>query len=346
MPDEMPLVDRWLEWALHNKGRAETTCRAYRQHILRLQTYLHTRYGLTLLNATPAALEDFAGRYLHSIGIRPVSRRAPVAAIRGFYGWLVRQRLLAESPAQYLSAPKIGSPLPHPMPLASAEKLLMAPGLATFTGCRDTAMLALLIGTGCRVSGLVNLNQEDLIWTESKAGTERLVIRLVEKGKRERMVPVSLEAALLVRAYLGHPDLATIDRTTPAGRCVLFVNVRNRNCPQHQHYGENRRIRRDSVQAIIHRYGEQCGIPKEHCHPHALRHLYGTELAEGDVDLIQRQALLGHSQPGTTAVYSHLAMRKLATTVEKHNPLARMTTTPARLLANRLLVPRNNSKQR
>ncbi len=334
--DETALVDRWLEWALHNKGRAETTCRAYRQHILRLQTYLHTRYGLTLLNATPAALEDFAGRYLHSIGIRPVSRRAPVAAIRGFYGWLVRQRLLAESPAQYLPAPKIGSPLPHPMPLASAEKLLMAPGLATFTGCRDTAMLALLIGTGCRVSGLVNLNQEDLIWTESRAGTERLVIRLVEKGKRERMVPVSPEAALLVRAYLGHPDLAAIDRATPVGRRVLFINVRNRTIPAHEHFGENRRLDRGSVRVMIRHYGELAGIPSEYCHPHALRHLYGTELAEGDVDLLQRQALLGHAQPATTAVYSHLAMRKLSATVEKHNPLARMTNTPARALANRL----------
>ena len=165
---------------------------------------------------------------------------------------------------------------------------------------------------------------------------ERLIIRLTEKGKKERLSPVPFEAALLVRAYLGHPELGDIDRVTPAGRRVLFVNIRNRSVPAHERYGENRRLRCNAVRQMILKYGEQVGIQKEHCHPHALRHLYGTELAEGDVDLLQRQALLGHEEPKTTAIYSHLAMRKLAATAEKHNPLARMTNTPARALANRL----------
>jgi len=339
MHEEVILVDRWIDWIEHNQGRAAGTCRAYRRAIARLADWLRQR-GLNLLAATPAALEEFAGRYLHSQGVRPISRRAPVAAIRGFYAWLSRHGVLPENPARGLPAPKIGTALPRSMPLMSAERLLMQPGIATFAGVRDTALLAVLMATGCRVSGLVNLNEEDLIWTQSPTRTERLIIRLCEKGKKERLVPVSVEAALLVRAYLGHPELAAIDRTTPAGKRVLFVNLRNRTVPAHDCYGEHRRLDRGSVRLLIRAHGERAGIAREYLHPHALRHLYGTELAEGDVDLLQRQALLGHAKPETTAVYSHLSMRKLAETAERHNPLAHMNITPARGLAARIAMRR------
>ncbi len=337
MPEQsqLILVDQWLDWLRHNLGRSAGTADSYRGHVLRLADWLESS-GKNLLAAKPAELEEYAGRYLHQSGVRPISRRVPVAAIRGFYDWLYVHRLVAENPARSLPAPKAGRPMPKTMPLDCAEKLLMQPGLETFIACRDTAMLAVLIATGCRVSGLVALNEEDLIWAQSETGTERLIIRFTEKGKKERLVPVWFEAALLVRAYLGHPDLDRIDRTLPNGRHVFFINVRNRLVPAHEHYGEMRRLDRGSIRKMILRYGAKAGINRELLHPHAIRHLYGTELAESDVDLAQRQALLGHSKPETTAIYSHLAMRKLIETVDKSNPLGKMRSTPARALASRL----------
>lgn len=347
MLDEMQLVDQWLEMKRYNEGRSAWTCHAYRTHLVRLKAYL-VEHGQTLLTAEASQIEQFAGRYLHELKVKAISRRVPVSAIRGFYTWLKQRRILDENPALCLPSPSAGVPLPKSMLLNHAEKLLLQPGLDTFIGVRDTAMLAVLIGSGCRVSGLINLTEEDLIWTQNAVGTERLTILFCEKGKKERLVPMPFDAGLMIRAYLGHPEFEAIDRVLLNRRRVLFVSVKNQRVKPEDYHGEARRLHRDSIVEMIARYGVACGIPKDHCHPHALRHLYGAELAEEDVDLLQRQALLGHARAATTEVYTHLAMRKLAETVDKANPLVKMRTTPVRELANRLRresISRHNTQR-
>ena len=94
--------------------------------------------------------------------------------------------------------------------------MLMAPDVGSFPGLRDAAIIAMLVGCGMRVSGLSALNESSLVWTHGQ-----LTVKLREKGANERLVPVPLEAATLVRAYLAHPMLATIDRTTGTGDKVL-----------------------------------------------------------------------------------------------------------------------------
>lgn len=335
MSDEK-LIDLYLEHKELGEGRSEKTITAYRGHLKNLVAHL-AQEGLTLLTAPAGVLERYCGYWLHRRGMRPITRRVPVSAIRGFYAWLHRHGLVAANPARDLPTPHSGKSLPRPMPLDCAERLLMQPGLDGLRNVRDTAILSLLISSGCRVSGVVGLNEEDLLWTRSRTGVERLTLRVCEKGKRERLVPVPLETGLLVRAYLGHPDLARIERRTATGRRVLFVSLRNRRCSEADYHGERRRLSADAIHHLIGQRGGQCGIPREYLHPHALRHLYGTELAEEEVDLIQRQALLGHALPQTTAIYSHLSQRKLRKTVDRANPLAKMGTTPARALALRLM---------
>ena len=333
--DESLLVDKWLEYKAHNQGRAAYTIYYYRLIVLKLRAFLLER-DQTLLSATAETLEDYTGRHLHAQGMRPISRRAPVAAIRGFYGWLKMRRLVDADPTACLTPPKAATPLPRAMGMADAEKLLMQPGIKTFVGVRDTAMISVLIGCGCRVSGLVNLNELDLFWTVSPTGTERLDIRFREKGKNERLVPAPLETSLMIRAYLGHPELDHIDRNLPKGDKVLFVTTHRGSHKPHDYFGEARRMGTRWFHQKIRDYGELAGIPKPVCHPHALRHLYGAELAEEDVDLIQRQALLGHKQPSTTAIYTQLATRKLRETVDKANPMRKMQRGPAHGLAQRL----------
>lgn len=337
--DEAELIDLWLEFKEHNQGCSPYTVYYYRLILCNLRAFLKDK-NHTLLTATPPLLEDYVGRHLHAQGVRPISRRVPVSAIRGFYGWLYQRQVLQTNPTACLSPPRAGRPLPRVMSLTDAERLLMQPGIQTFIGLRDTAMLAILMGCGCRVSGLVNLNERDLFWTQTKLGTERLDIRLTEKGKKERLVPVPLETSLLIRAYLGHPELEEIDRTLPNGDRVLFVATRNYYVQKHNYFGEARRIKKHTVWSIMRQYGEQIGLAKHLCHPHALRHLYGTELAEEDVDLIQRQALLGHTKPSTTEIYTHLATRKLREIVDKANPLKKMKNGPSHALANTLRASR------
>lgn len=321
-----PLIERWIQYKEYNENRSQNTVALYRLYLERLAAWLAEQppRGGDLLAVTPEQLERYTGLVLHQRKQRPPTRKVHVTAIRHFYYWCHRMRLIAEDPARDLPTPRAATRLPRPAQLRDAEKILMQPDLNTFVGLRDAAMLFVLAGTGCRVSGLTGLNEGDLIWTEGKAGTERLTIRLTEKGKKERMVPAPIEAALMIRAYLGHSALDEINRVLPNGDQVLFVNLTNSRVMAHEHYGETRRLLRHSVHNIIRNYGKQAGVPVNVCHAHALRHLYGTELAEEDVDLLMRKALLGHAKAETTEAYTHLAMRKMAEVVDKANPLGKM----------------------
>ncbi len=220
------------------------------------------------------------------------------------------------------------------MTLESAQKLLMQPDLNTLIGVRDAAILALFIGTGIRLSGLLRLNESALQFYRDEKDKERLAVKVREKGKKERLVPVPDEARLLLRAYLGHPELEAIGRTLPDGDRILFVSTKNRGISEDK-YHEERRLSARSVQDMIEGYGKKAGIPRKQLHPHAARHLYGTELAEEKVDLLTRQALLGHADPKSTEIYTQLATRALTRAADKANPLSKIKT-PATELAREM----------
>lgn len=327
------LIDAWLTWMRHNQGRAPGTLGKYQKYVEGLAAWLDKR-GLALAQADKAVLEEFTGPHLHTEGVTPRSRKPWIAAIRMFYRWAWEHGQLPADPAESLKHPKVGEKLPRGMTLSNAQKLLVQPDLATFLGVRDSAILHLFLGTGIRLAGLINLNEEDLFFNHWQ-DEDLMFIRVTEKGDKERMVPVPDEVRVMLHAYLGHPELEAINRELPSGQHVLFVSTMNRLVPEHEYYGEERRISRKSVQEMIERYAHQAGIPRDQAHPHALRHTYGTELAESDVALLKMQALMGHADANSTRIYTHVAMRSLAKSVDKANPLAKIKT-PATDLARKL----------
>ncbi|MFZ5514677.1 MAG: tyrosine-type recombinase/integrase [Pseudomonadota bacterium] len=324
------LIEAHLEWKQLNQGRSANTARQYRGHLLRLVDYCQ-EIQRDPLAVSRDDLEVFTGLYLHKKGLSPVARQTVVAAVRGFYQWLVRAGQLQTNPAAQVPYPKRAKKLPVPLALDAAQALMWAPDMSTFLGVRDAAILAVLIGCGLRVTGLVSLNESDLR-PHREDGQDKLILRVTEKGEKDRYLPIPDEASLLLRAYLGHEELDGIDRALPSGDRVLFVSTRNHNVAPHQYYGEKRRISVYLVKDIILKYGTPLGIPRDQLHPHAFRHLYGKELAEADVDILTRQALMGHEDPKSTEIYSHLALRKLAGAVDRANPLAKIKTPVTELL--------------
>lgn len=324
MSNEHQVILDWLSWKEHNEGRQPGTVNKYLRYLEELSAWLaKEKQGCRLIDASKADLEEFTGLEAHRRGITPVSRRPLVSAIKGFYSWAIKQGLMFEDPAAALPYPRAGKRLPKGMDLRNAERLMMAPDIDTFLGVRDAAILAVFIGCGLRLSGLVRLNLSDLIWVDD-SGMERLVIRVREKGDKERFMPAPHETRLLLRAYLNQQELKEIDRHLPNGDQVLFVSVNDRAIPPHEYYGEARRISTRSVAEMVEKYGEQCGIPRNQCSPHKLRHLFGTELIESDVNMFKAQALMGHSDPKTTKDYVHVAMRSLAVEIDRANPLSKM----------------------
>lgn len=314
------------------KGRRPRTLETYRLALVRLQEFLA---GKPLALADGAELEAFAGIWLHKRGVVARSRKPYVSAVRGFYAWLHRRGHARGNAAAELPHPKTGRPLPAALGLAHAEKLMWAPDLGTFAGMRDAAMLALLMGCGMRVSGLVALNEGDLR-NMDLGGKLRMVVRLTEKGEKQRDLPVPREAEMLLRVYLDHEELKGFDRDVVDRRGhpdkVLFVNTNNHSVPLDQYRGEAVRMRRHSVWRLVQRYGRKVGIPPRELHPHAFRHLVGVQLAEAEEDLLVRQELLGHADPKSTEIYTALAMVRKARVLDRAGPLSQMKTPVTELL--------------
>lgn len=292
-----------------------------------------------MLDATRQDLYEFTGLHAHKQGLSPRSRRTLVAAVRGFYQWTVRDGELPNNPTDGLSYPKTGRRLPFVIPHAGVQKMLMKPDLDSLSGVRDAAMLALLIGCGLRVSGLVSLNQEDIEPVNDGAERDTCALRVNEKGKHQRLVPMPDDALLLLHAYLGHPDLPAVDRDLADGKHVLFVNLRNRSVPLHEHRGEARRLSTSAVRRMIVKYGQLAGIPRKYLHPHSLRHAYGTMLADAEIDLLTRQTLMGHKSAESTKLYDNLKMKSLRRAVDKADPF-REIRSPVAGLRDMLRTPR------
>ncbi|MGE4241763.1 MAG: tyrosine-type recombinase/integrase [Ramlibacter sp.] len=332
-------IDAWLEFIRINKNRSKRTVEAYAMALRKLREFL-AEDGIALLDADHERLEVFTGVFLHKQGVVARSRVPYISAVRGFFAWASGKKaaIVKGNPATGLEHPRYIPPLPRALSLSNAEKLMWAPDMNTFIGIRDAAMLAILVGCGPRVSGVTRLNDSDLQATQL-GGEVRLAIRFTEKGGRTRLIPMPKEAEMLVRVYLGHEDLKAIDReilVKEAGNTrrdhVLFVSTRNTKLQPHEHRGEKRRLTRKAIHDMVQRYGHRVGVPAEQLHPHAFRHLFGTELTEEDVSLASTAELMGHVDVKSTQVYIHLAQRRKAATIDRAAPLAKIRTPVSELL--------------
>jgi len=326
--NRVELVTAFLSYKAANKNRSKSTIGNYRLALERLLEFLDGR------DPRDATLEDlvaFSGPWLIKRGLTPSGRRPQVSAVKEFGRWMVMMKYVDASPAELLEHPRTGRRLPHVMRLASAEKLIWAPDLNTFEGVRDASILSILVGCGVRVSAVVRLNRSSLI-EDKVEGRPRIFIKVIEKGDRERMVPVPQEADLMLRVYLEHPALKEIDTEISGGDHVLFVSLMNRNVQKSEYRGERRRLDRRAINDLVGKYGRRAGIPIDQLHPHAARHLYGAELTESDVHLRSTQELMGHKDPKSTEIYTSVAIRKLVRDVDRANPLAKMSTPVTELL--------------
>ncbi len=319
------LILSYLQHLEIDLGRTAGTINSYFLHLSRLADYLAMN-GSTLLSASTEELQKFSGLSLHKKGISPRSRRPAIAAVRGFFQWAHRRGHIKKNAAATLYYPSTGKQLPNTLSLKDLEKIIMQTDLNEFLGVRDAAIIFVLAGCGLRVSGLVALNESDLISQLDKDGKETAFLRVTEKGNQERLAPLPPEVLLMVRAYLGHSYLETIDRSLPNGDRVLFVNTRHPGKKVFDNCGESRRLSSTGIRRLIAKYGRKAGIQKKYCHPHALRHLYGTELVEANTDLLTVQNLMGHSSAESTKIYVHLSTRRLREAVEKGNPLGKIKT--------------------
>lgn len=233
------------------------------------------------------------------MGLEPSTIRRQISALRTYFKFLGGEGVVARDPTERLDTPKGWRRLPTVLSVTEIERLLGAPDADTPLGIRDRALLELAYATGARVSELIALRLQDLLFEER-------VARLFGKGSKERLVPVG-RRALGAAALYAREIRPGLDRGRSRG--VLFVNARG---------GPLTRV---GAWGIIKAAARRAGISKR-VTPHTLRHSFATHLLEGGADLRAVQEMLGHADLATTQLYTHVDREYLRSVHRSYHPRA------------------------
>lgn len=281
-------------------GLAEHTIASYRRDLTQLAGHL----GESGVAMEEARTDDLRG-FLASGLWRPSTRARKTAAIRSYYGHLVRMGTLTADPAVGLASPRLAPGLPKPLSVEQVDRLLTRPS-ATPTGLRDRALLEVLYGAGLRASEAVTLRLQDL---DLEVG----FVRTLGKGSKERVVPLGRKAIAAVQAYVsrGRPLLGLPGGLKPP---QVFLNARGRG------------LSRQGLHLIVKKYAREANLGAE-VSAHTLRHSFATHLVEGGADLRAVQEMLGHADLATTQIYTHLSTAHLRKVYDDAHPRAHSTRT-------------------
>jgi integrase/recombinase XerD len=241
-------------------------------------------------------LEHFAAG-LHDIGIHPRSQCRILSGIRAFFRFLQLDGYRDDDPTELLESPQIGDHLPEVLSTAEVDQLEASIDLSKWEGHRNRAIIEVLFSCGLRVSELVNLQLSQLYIEEE-------FVRILGKGSKERLVPISKRAIQELGYWFDDRNHMTIK---PGEEDYVFLN----------RYGKH--LTRTMILIMIKRQAEAAGITKT-ISPHTLRHSFATALLEGGADLRVIQALLGHESIGTTEIYTHLDTSQLRQEILEHHP--------------------------
>lgn len=224
-----------------------------------------------------------------------------VFVLRSFFKYLLRKRKLQVNPGAFLISPKKRKSLPSFLTVSQMENLLKLPSRDDLSGLRNSAILELFYSTGMRLSELSGLELLNIDFNGE-------VIRVMGKGKKERIIPVGTEALAALKNYLDMRKLSFKD-TSAIDDGMVFLN----------HSGKKLSSR--SIGRIVKRYARQVSEDKR-TSPHKLRHTFATHLLDAGMDLMAVKELLGHENLSTTQIYTHVTTERLKKVYKKAHPRA------------------------
>ncbi len=290
------LIDAYLNYLLVEKGLSDNTLEAYSRDLVDYVKYLKEQ-GLAGVSAddTTVVLKYLID--LRQAGLNKRSRARHLVALRGFYKYLVQEKVIAANPVTIVDLPKVGIKLPHVLSVEEIASLLNAPDTTSLKGLRDAAMLELMYAAGLRVSELVGILLQNV-------NTEVSFVRVYGKGARERVVPIGTYARDRLVEYIDTARPRLLKEHTSA---YLFVAWRGNP------------MTRQGFWKLLKKYARAAGIQKT-VTPHSLRHSFASHLLEGGADLRSVQTMLGHADIATTQIYTHVALSYLKRVHAKYHP--------------------------
>ena len=289
------IVSRYRRYLKLEKGYSVNTLDAYMRDVDKLLRYLAVEQ-VDVLDVKLEDLEHFAA-FISDLGIGPRSLARILSGVRQFYRFLVVDGYLEVDPTELLESPKQPDHLPEVLSTAEVDLLEQAIDLSKWEGHRNRAIIEVLFSCGLRVSELTNLKLSNLY-------IEEQYIRVMGKGSKERLVPISPRALDELNYWFADRNVMKIK---PGEEDYVFLNRRG------QH------LTRTMILIMIKRYAVEAGIKKT-ISPHTLRHSFATSLLEGGADLRAIQAMLGHESIGTTEIYTHIDTSTLRQEILEHHP--------------------------
>ena len=287
------ILTSWIDHLRGERGCSKHTLRAYTSNLNSLSQFLQTREK-KLETAGLLDLRSWLSRErLGPPGSRkpkaPATMARKIAAVRSFYRWMLREGHIKSSPAARLQSPRVPRKAPRFLDIPEAAIVVEQPHQEGWFLQRNRALLELIYGAGLRVSEAVSLDAIQLDLSNN-------LVRVMGKGKKERIVPFGPPAAKALRAWMGHISIEG----------PLFIN----------RFGK--RLSSRSAWQITRDAGAANGITG--LHPHALRHSCATHLLGSGADLRAIQEQLGHASLSTTQQYTHVDAAHLLAVYRSAHP--------------------------
>ncbi|KAF0249309.1 MAG: integrase/recombinase XerC [bacterium] len=288
-------LDKFIDHLMYERNLSEHTLRNYRIDLesfyghVAPQDSAGNQAEVNLKNIDVVTIRGYIAKlYQEKKKKSSVARR--LAALRSFFKFLLKEKVIDNNPAQLVSSPRVEKKIPNTLTIDEVLKFLEVPDQETVLGKRDRAILELLYGSGLRVSELVNLNLNDIDF-------KHYGLRIKIKGRRERIVPFSEHAKIAIESYLGvRGELLAEASEDMRDPMAVFLNY------------QGTRITTRSVGRMIDKYIEEECPELKNVNPQALRHSFATHLLEAGADLRSLKELLGHARLTTTQQYAQLAM--------------------------------------
>jgi len=296
MPSTDILTDQYLNYLIVEKGLSKKTLESYGSDLARYLDFLKNNQIENISDTdTTVILKHMIELRNQGLGARSRSRH--LVTIRGFYRFLVQEKILKRDPSRLIDLPKSGLKLPEVLSREEVTSLLDTPDTGKPLGARNAAMFELLYAAGLRVSELTALKLHDV-------NLEACFVRVFGKGSKERVVPIGFYAKEKINIY--------IEKARP----ILLKN----NTSQYLFVARaGNPMTRQGFWKLIKQHAAKAGI-KRRITPHSLRHCFASHLLEGGADLRAVQVMLGHVDISTTQIYTHVAREHLREMHKKFHP--------------------------
>jgi len=289
-------IKNFVSFLKIEKGLAENSVFAYQNDVQKLYEFSIDR-KLDVTDLKYEHLKEFVAE-LFDLGLSARSQARIISGIKQFFGFLILEDVLKDDPSESLEMPKIGLKLPEVLTIEEIDQLISVVDLSKNEGHRNRAIIETLYSCGLRVSELVNLRFSDLYFEEG-------FIRVIGKGNKERLVPVSPSVEHEIGIYNDHMRR---HQTIKAGNeNIVFLNRRGA------------KLTRVMIFTIIKDLAAAVGLKKS-ISPHTFRHSFATHMIEGGANLRAVQEMLGHESITTTEIYTHLDQRFLRDAIISFHP--------------------------